>query len=217
VKPATSRPASRTDVGDALEPPRRQRRRRGVPWVAILVFLVIAGGGGTAAYILTRKAATTHPTAKAPTWEIPPHAPTFVAGTHVTEAQLEASYDAGFAAVAAGLADLHITLVPPLVDRIVAVDTMCDASNYTLPVPAECKDAVEAIANADPSTLLVIDDPKRLDVTMAQGLADATDAFQAYTVDKVAPGAQVGAHKQIQDALENRVKDFIVDLSKPHK
>jgi serine/threonine protein kinase len=216
LAPSARTPASPTELAQALAPP---GRRRGVPWLAIGVFVALAGGGGSAAYVLLRDHARP-PVTKPPPAPVAPHDPELRGNPRVGEAQLRDSYKKAFDSVQKVMSDLSLTLQHPVVERVVVVEGhggMCDASKYGGPfvVGTSCDKELSAVANNDPSTLLVIDDPTQLDAAMREGIAFATNTFQTFTVDHTPAGEQAEARNKIQAALQARLQDYIDGAGAP--
>ena len=211
-----SPPASATELAEALAPARSRRRAR-VPWAAIAVFVVLSVGGGIAVYVLTRPPPA--PATKPPPRPAAPHDPMVAAGKRVTADQVHAAYDRGFERVQKAIGDLHLQLQRPVVEHLVVVDSsgMCDSNHYSKPftVDADCGEATQAVAGSEPTTLLVLDDPRKLDAAVAAGLAIATNTFQSFTVDGAPPAQQPEARDKVQNAVEAKLKALMDVIEKP--
>ena len=216
LRPAASRPpTSATEVAQAIAIP----RRRGVPWAAVIVFAALVAVGGTAAFLLTRNSggdsvAATAPKPPAPR---PPHDAALAAGKGISDAQLHAAYAHALTAVGKVLDAMSLAIDRPAVENIVVVDShgMCDPSNYggLFAVDEYCTTAVAALANNDPSTLLVLDDPTQLDSALSEGLARAVNTFQTFTAKDVSPAGQDDAKAKVQKALQTQLQTFIDKLA----
>ncbi len=204
VPPASSLASPRavsaaTELADRLEPPlelaRRPRSAAG-PWIAAaIVFFAIAGGGG-AAYWWLRVRTVTAPVAapaRGPT-------PDFVDGPHTKATELLAIYTKSLAELQKQLraAKLEGTLTRP-VDQIIAVPAggLCNTSYYDPgAIRDTCGTATQALSRTlDPRTILLLDEPAKLQHEMDVAIGDAVCLFSAYAL------ADPASHPQSRDEI----------------